>query len=460
MELQGKKVAVVGLGVNNADLPAYLLKHGAEVTICDANETLPQDNPALTYQLGKDYLADLSRFDIIFRTPGIPYLTRELQAARQTGVILSSQTDLFLRTFPGKVIGVTGTKGKGTTSSLIYSILAKAKEQGEIEGSVYLAGNIGASPLQFLDTASPSDWTVLELSSFQLQGLEVSPHVAVILNVTIDHLDHHRDEAEYISAKKHIVRYQKPSDVAIMCLDSLTSVLFADETPAQTYFFSRQKSVDQGTFVKTIEGDHQIVLRLSGGEAAICGVSDVQLVGAYNLENVTAAITAAALAGASVESIRSAVTTFTGLPHRLQFVAEIAGVRYYDDSYATVPDATIAAIQSFDQPIVLIVGGSSKNADFTELVEAIAKSTVKTVICIGTEGEKIKQLLEEIGVAVDIQSGQRTMHEIVTVASASAQPGGVVLLSPAAASFGMFRNYGERGDLFQQEVKLLSERQP
>ncbi len=459
ISFQGKKVAILGLGVNNAELPDFLLEQGAVVTVCDRNSDLPQTDSRLDYRLGPDYLKSLTDFDIIFRTPGLPYLLREIQEARAVGTIITSQTKYFLERCPGTVIGVTGTKGKGTTASLIELILQQAQERGELAGDVYLAGNIGVSPLTFLPRLTEKDWVVLELSSFQLQDLTTSPDIAVVLTITPDHLDYHRDEAEYIAAKKSIVRYQTPGDFAVLNLDSLTSILFADETVAQTYFFSREKSVDQGCFVEHRLGTDQIILRMPEQEdQIICSIDAVQLVGAYNLENVTAAIAAAALAGASSESCRLGVSQFRGLPHRLQLVVEKNGIRYFDDSKATTPESTIEAILSFDQPITLIVGGSPKGADYQELIEVIRSSSVKHVITLGREGERISQLLAEQGIIS--QPGGITMVEIVQQAAALSEPGSVVLLSPAAASFDMFANAEDRGNQFQAAVRQLTSDSP
>ncbi len=455
-ELSGKKVALLGFGMENQAVFQYLQGQAAEITICDQREELEPVLPGVNYRLGPDYLASLTDFDLIFRTPAIPYLTKVIQAARQAGVAVTSQTKYFLEHCPSSTIGVTGTKGKGTTASLISSALMEAKKAGELPGSVYLAGNIGQPMISLLPALNQEDWVILELSSFQLQDLTTSPDIAVVLNVTIDHLDHHRDEAEYISAKKNIVRYQTAGDSLVVNLDSLTSLLFADETPAQTYFFSREKSVDQGCFIERLLGEDQIILRLPGrADQLICMVRELQLVGAYNLENVTAALTAAALAGASQSTLKKAVVGFTGLPHRLQFVAEKQGVRYFDDSKATTPDSTMAALLSFDQPITLIVGGSSKGADYTELVATITASTATAVICIGQEGKRLAGLLLDSGAGQDIIDGAQTMPEIVAQAAELSQPGSVVLLSPAAASFDMFANAEDRGNQFQEAVIKL-----
>jgi UDP-N-acetylmuramoylalanine--D-glutamate ligase len=456
MELRNKSVALLGYGVENKALLPYLQEQGAIITICDKNEELTDLPDGIATRLGESYLDSLTDFDIVFRSPGLPYLSKPIQAGRQAGVVVNSQTKLFLEECPAQIIGVTGTKGKGTTSSLIHAMLTAAAEKGKLPGKTYIAGNIGTPPVGLLGQLTAEDWVVLEMSSFQLQDVTISPTIAVVLNVTIDHLDHHRDEAEYISAKKNIARYQKPTDSLVVNLDSLTSTLFADESPAHTYFYSRQKSVDDGAFVERELGDDRIVLRLPGwGEQVVCQAKEVKLVGEYNLENVTAAITAAALAGADMESIREGATTFTGLAHRLQFVAEVDGVSYYDDSKATTPDSTAAAVLAFQQPLVLIVGGSSKGADFTELVQAIVGSSATTVICIGQEGKRIQEMLMDYQAPQEIIEGGQSMTEIVAQAQAAAQSGGVVLLSPAAASFDMFANAEDRGNQFQTAVKSL-----
>jgi UDP-N-acetylmuramoylalanine--D-glutamate ligase len=450
-----KKVALLGFGSENKAVFGYIASKGAEITICDQREALADLPEGVATRLGKEYLQHLTDFNIIVRSPGIPYLTREIQLARQAGAQITSQTKLFLEACPSQIIGVTGTKGKSTTTALIANILQQLKTAKEMPGNVYAAGNIGLPPVTLLERLTKDDWVVLELSSFQLQDVTTSPHIAVVLNVSIDHLDHHRDEAEYISAKKNIVRYQKPDDALVVHLDSLTSTMFADETPATAYFYSREKSVDHGAYVERALGDDHIVLRMPGqSEAVICKVDEVPLVGPYNLENVTAAITAAALAGAGVESIKNGVVGFAGLAHRLQLVAETAGVRYYDDSKSTTPDSTIAAILSFDQPVILIVGGSSKGADFTELVEQITSSQVRSVITLGPEGEQITRLLEEYDAPQTVVSGG-TMQETVLLAAALAEPGDVVLLSPAAASFHAFKSAEDRGDQFQAAVRAL-----
>lgn len=455
-DLNQQRVGLIGFGVENRALLNYLVEQGARVTVCDQSTEIADLPEGIEARLGDDYLNNLTDFSIIFRSPGVPFLTREIQAARQSGVIISSQTKLFFELSPAKIIGVTGTKGKGTTTSLIHAMLVKANQKGELEGQAYLAGNIGLPPIDLLAKLTPQDWVVLELSSFQLQDLTSSPHIAVVLTVGLDHLDHHRDEAEYISAKKNIARYQTPSDCLIYHEDSLTSSLFTNESPARIRSFSRNHPVDDGAFVDQSRQPNQLICRTPGrDDLTICSVSEIQLVGDFNQENVLAASLASLEAGVPNLTVREAIKEFKGLAHRLQFVATKNKVSYYDNSYSTTPESAIASIKSFDQPITLIVGGSSKGANFEELVEAIVSSSVANVICIGQEGEQIYELLTDQGAKAKLWQGGQTMDEIVTLASKVSGPGDVVLLSPAAASFDMFKNYADRGDQFCRSVLQL-----
>jgi UDP-N-acetylmuramoylalanine--D-glutamate ligase len=443
-DFTNKKVAILGYGVNNAELGPFLIRRGAKVTICDKNGSLPSPPFPTELRLGPNYLKNLTDFDVIFRTPGLPYLTPEIQSARQAGVIITNQTQLFLEECRAKTIGITGTKGKGTTASLIEACFQAAKNQGKFNNNVYVAGNIGASALSLLEKVTPNDWVILELSSFQLQDMTVSPHIAVVLNITSDHLDYHASVEEYQSAKVSIVQYQGEGDYALLYRDSEFVASLVYQTKAQIAYFSRLEPVEAGAFVEN--GD--IILRKPEfDDQIICQRSDIKLIGDYNLENVTAAVAAAAAAGLSVEAIRSGVIAFPGLHHRLEFIAEKGGVKFYDDSKATTPDATIAAIESFGHPITLIIGGSS--------IQSINDSMVEAVVYIGVEGDTINRLLEEKKVSVNRIAGGTTMKEIVQKTTEVTRPGGIVLLSPAAASFGLFKNAEDRGNQFQAAVKAI-----
>lgn len=473
MDLKYKKIAVLGLGVENIALVLYLKSINAvDVTLCDQKieEELGdflgmiKDTNYKT-SFGPNYLKNLNNFDIVFRSPGLAYLTPEIQAAKASGTEVTSQTKLFFDLCPCQIIGVTGTKGKGTTSTLISEILKRNDEILKIDRKVYLAGNIGQAPIEFVDKLSENDIVVLELSSFQLQDLEKSPHIAVLLNITSDHLDVHTTNTEYIEAKKNILVHQKKDDFAVINADYLTSFEFAARTRAQVYFFSRRKSVDQGSFVS----HGKIIYRENGIDTEIAEVTEVQLRGEHNLENICASVTAVKLVGADFRAISEAVKSFKGLDHRLELVAEKGSVKFYNDSFSTNPDTAIAAIKSFTEPIILIAGGSEKNADYKELGEAISQSNVKLVILIGATAARIKSEIRNSihltgsTISRHANSGQasenikiidsaKNIDEVMNIVKQEMLPGDVVLLSPASASFGWFKNYKDRGEQFKQKV--------
>lgn len=450
----GKRVGVIGAGVENAALVPWLVRQKAKVVVTDEKrkEDLESVNKLhdlpIEWRLGPHYLDHLSDFDVLIKTPGArPATRKKIDEAAGKGVEVTTQTNIFFEHCPAHTVGVTGTKGKGTTASLIYEMLKAAGFR------VFLGGNIGNPPVTFLDELTPSSWVVLELSSFQLEDLFQSPHIAVVLSITPDHLDIHPSFQEYLEAKKHLVRYQSPQDYAVLLADNVRTMEFAVETPGELHYVSREKAVEQGAYVV---GD-RVVLRERGKESIIAKANEVQLVGRHNLENIAAASVAAYLAGAPLSAIRKAARSFPGLPHRLQLVGEFGGVKYYNDSFGTTPATAIAAIQSFRNPITLIVGGSSKKADFRELGELIAKkSTVNHVILLGSaEAPKIRAAIES---HMDRQQEQPDFYPVMSMDAAVktavklAKPGEVVLLSPAAASFDLFSDYKDRGTQFTRAV--------
>jgi UDP-N-acetylmuramoylalanine--D-glutamate ligase len=464
-----KKVAVLGLGVEGIANLEYLHKNGVSAWVVDKRQKEELDHDLLTqaealgakFILGENYLENISQFDIIFRSPGIRRNTKELLEAELKGTVISSQTKLFFDLCPCPIIGVTGTKGKGTTSSLIYEML---KEAGK---DAYLGGNIGVPPLTFLEKLQTSSIVVLELSSFQLQDLGQSPadaktmagkpHIAVMLMVTSEHLDHHATQEEYVDAKRNIFRSQTPSDFAIVNRDYPASNESDIYTEAKLYYVSRERETDNACFVV----GNKIILRKNGQDTEIIKTSEVLLPGRHNLENVCAAIIAASLAGVGTTHIANVLKSFKGLEHRLELIDEVNGVRYYDDSFSTTPETAIAAIQAFTVPEIVILGGSTKHSNFSELGKVLASAkNVKAIIGIGEEWERIKSSLKtaELGLGKEtiLVEGATTMQQIVLAAATIAKPGDVVLLSPACASFDMFKNYKERGEQFKKEVKLLS----
>lgn len=443
-----KRVAILGLGMEGEDLCRFLLKKGAKVTVFDQKRASELRSAykkfkklGTKFKLGEDYLKNgLVGFDFIFRSPGLKRFLPQIIEAEEKGTIVSSATKLFFDLCPGKIIGVTGTKGKGTTATLIYKILKEAKKD------VFLAGNIGQPMLSLLPKLKSSSFVVLELSSFQLIDLEKSPHIAVVLFITSEHLDYHQDKDEYIQAKANIVRFQKKNDFVILNADNSTSSSFAALTPAKIFCFSRKKKV-RGAYVK---GEKIILL-----DKVVGKTENLKLRGKHNWENVCAAILAAFLAGAKLRAITRAVFSFTGLKHRLELVRSLKGVEYYNDSFSTTPETAIAAIRAFIVPIILIAGGSEKGSDYTQLGKEISRSSVKTLILIGEMAGRIRQACQKAKFKGEIIFKPKNMKEIVDLSFKETTPGDVVLLSPACASFDMFRNYKDRGEQFKNYVQAF-----
>ena len=433
MNFQNKKIAVIGEGIEGVSSASYLKKHGADVTVLDKKQ-------------GVNYLDGLGKYDLIVRSPGVKLTTIQNSINNKQKPIITSQTKLFFDLCPCPVIGVTGTKGKGTTSSLIYEML---KKQGH---DAYLGGNIGEPPLNFLDKLNPQSIVVLELSSFQLLDLEKSPHIAIMLMTTSEHLDYHNSTEEYVDAKRNILRFQNSTDFAIVNRDYPASNESDIHTKGRVFYVSTERDGYEGCFIK----DNAVFIKLDGKEEKIIDASEILLPGKHNLENVGAAVVTAILAGVSKENIVSVLKTFKGLEHRLELVATVNGVRYYDDSFSTTPETAIAAIESFKVPEILILGGSSKNSNFEELGQVISRAeNIRAIIGIGIEWERIKAQLIIHNSEFIIVEGADNMEKIVKAASKIALPGDVVLLTPACASFDMFKNYKDRGEQFKNEVFKL-----
>jgi len=449
MDFKDKKIAILGLGEENVALTNFILEKGAlDVTLLD--EKTEQEltgflsriqSQDIKTKFGENYLQNLSDFELVFRTPGIHYLHPEIQLAQKNGTEISSQTKLFFSLCPCPIVGVTGTKGKGTTSTLIYKIL---KAGGK---DVFLGGNIGNAPIEFLNELESDSLVVLELSSFQLQDLKQSPHIGVVLNISSDHLDVHKSNEEYIEAKTHIIAHQNKEDFACINADYLTSVELATQTEAQVYWFSRNKSIDQGVWVKDKE---EIIWQEDRLQEVIIKTKEIFIRGEHNWENVSAAILATKLLNIPNRIIAEEVRNFPGLEHRLEFVVEHRGVKYFNDSFSTNPDTAIAAIKSFTEPILLIAGGSEKHADYKELGKAIDQSNVKTVILIGETGPRIKSEIKNPN--IELISNCQNIDEVIKTAQTKAVTGDIVLLSPASASFDWFLNYKDRGKKFKDAI--------
>ena len=429
-DFKDKKVAVLGLGIEGRDAINFLLNRGAKITLFDKKEEQEIDFSGIEKEkieiiTGENYLSSgLAGFDYIIRSPGVYRYNSEIVDAEKAGVIVTSAIKIFFDECPGKIIGVTGTKGKGTTCSLIYEIL---KADGR---DVYLSGNIGKPYLELLPKLKNDSWIVMEMSSFQLIDMDISPHVAVALNITVDHLDWHKDKEEYINAKKNIVSHQNPNDFALINEEYETPKSFAEIAKGKVVFFSKDSLEEKFKEKLLLRGEH-------------------------NLENIAAAVTTANTIGVEEEKILETVRSFKGLEHRLETVKTIDGITFYNDSFATSSQPTIAAINSFNEPETLILGGSDKGLDFGELRDVIEKKeNVKNLILIGLIGGKIGEGIKGKNI---INLSHTTMTEIVKKAYEVTPREGVVILSPAAASFDMFKNYKDRGNQFKNAVHKLNE---
>lgn len=447
---KNKRIAILGFGLEGRDLAKFLMNRGAKITVFDQKEKEELNlegvnEEKIQFVCGKTYLSrGLLDFEYIFRSPGIYRFLPEIVKAEKRGVKVSSALKLFFDLCSGKIIGVTGTKGKGTTSTLIYKILKSSSK------NVYLAGNIGKPCLELIPRLNKSSWVVLEISSFQLIDLHESPHISVVLNITSDHLDWHKNRKEYVEAKTNIVKHQKKNDLAVLSSDYDSSKDFAKYTKGKVFYFSRRRKIN-GSFVE----DNKIKLLIGEEKYQIGNTKDLLLRGEHNWENITAAVCVSRLAGAKINAIKKVVFSFKGLEHRLELVGKIGGMSFYNDSFSTNPQPTIAAINSFDEPITLILGGSDKGLDYIEMAREIArKENVKRVVLIGQISSKIQNVLKKAKYRREILFlGKSNMKKIVRDSIKKTPKGGIILLSPATASFDMFEDYKDRGNQFKQAVK-------
>lgn len=438
------RVAIAGYGVEGEQNAKYWLDQGDEVVVLDEKEAPNKNIPSnLQTILGAGALDDLSSYDMVVRGAGVA--PRKLATAK----LVWSATNEFFAKCEAPIIGVTGTKGKGTTSSLIASILRAAGK------TVHLVGNIGIPALEVLPVIKPDDVVVYELSSFQLWDLKMSPHVAVVLMIEQDHQDVHVSMDEYVNAKSNIRRHQSLEDICIYHPTNEYSRRIATSSELPESGDERRQWLEQA-FRYAVADDGQVYA--DGGNFCIrgeiiCSVGDLRIVGPHNIENACAAISAALKFSYDFEAVSKGLSMFTGLPHRLRFVGEVGGVKYYDDSIATTPGSAIAALDSFDGDKVIILGGSDKGADYVTIVNK-CKEVGARVVAIGQTGEKITSLCREGGVKCVRELG--TMDRVVPIAARLANGRGVVILSPASASFDQYKSYADRGDRFVAAVENLS----
>lgn len=427
-----KKVAILGYGLEGQSAYKYFSDLGFDITVFDQRqpEFLPKGGKL---EVGHDVFDNLKGYDLVLRSPSI-----RPDSIKTDGEITSVTNEFFKHCPTKNIIGITGSKGKGTTSTLIYKMLQKASKR------VHLGGNIGVPALDLLPDIKPDDIVVLELSSFQLWDLKYSPHIAVVLMVEPEHLDVHAQTEEYLDAKSGIVAHQNKDDLVIYLPDNEYTKKIANKGIGQKITYSKAPGAH-------IENEWIVM-----ADQKICPINQVKLPGKHNLDNACAAITAVWQYSQDIKSMATVLKTFDGLEHRLKLIREVASVKYYDDSIATTPGSAIAAIKAFEEPKILILGGSDKGADFTELAQNVAKSGVRQVILIGQMRFKLEDALLKAGFEKTlILDEQQTMQAIVEHAAKTAKPGDVVVLSPACASFGMFKNYKDRGEQFIKAVKAL-----
>jgi UDP-N-acetylmuramoylalanine--D-glutamate ligase len=460
-DLQGKLVGILGFGQEGKAVLNYLVKNGITPALIDQKpwqDWLLEDQQIIkdhnvNFIFGPDAFMELKGFDVIFRSPGVKMSDIITKVSQNT--IITSQTKWFFEQCPAKIIGITGTKGKGTTSSLIYELLSEHFKQTEQNKKVFLTGNIGKiQALEILDELEKNDIVVCELSSFQLQDLHKSPHIGVVLMTTSEHLDYHLDAAEYVEAKSSIVKFQTEVDFAVINKDFLASVEIGEQSKGKKTYFSRRTELNEGCYVK----DGQIWFKEFNQQAEnIIDTNQVFIKGKHNLENICAAICVGKILHLPSSLIKQCVQKFKGLEHRLEFAGIKSDIKFYNDSFSTTPETAIAAIESFTEPEIIILGGSEKKSNFADLGKTIINSpNIKVVIVIGVVADKIKKAILNAGnFKGDILEGAQDMEQIFDQVKKVASRGDVVLLSPACASFGMFKNYKDRGAQFILQVNKL-----
>ena len=454
--IKGKKVAFIGAGVSHKRCIEQFVELGAQVTLCDQKKSL-EDFGAYAHtlrrlhvrlSLGEHYTDGFAGQDIIMRTPGYEYYKPELQAALQAGTKVTSEVELFFELCPCEIVAVTGSDGKTTTTTLISKMFEAAGRK------VFLGGNIGAALLPQLADVTPEAVAVVELSSFQLISMRVSPKVAVVTNVTPNHLDHHKDMQEYIDAKRNILLWQVPPCRAVLGFENDISRGMQSDCKGEQVWFTRLHETDKGAFLR--ESDDTLCYAENGVVTPILPRAEVKLRGLHNVENLLAAI-AAVWGRVPVEAMRQVGSTFTGVEHRIEPVRTLDGVTYYNDSIASSPTRTIAGLRSFNQKIILIAGGYDKKIPYEPLAPEIL-AHVKTLVLMGATGPRIEAAVR--GCAGFDESALTILHadsmqHAVELARGAARPGDVVSLSPASASFDLYPNFEVRGRDYKNIVNSL-----
>ena len=455
-KIKGKEIAVMGMGISNTPLIRYLMDLDVNITVFDKKNEDELDKSlveeyelqGVRFSLGDNYLDNLHGFDLIFRTPGMRPDIPALQKEIDRGAVLTSEIEMLIELCPSKVIGVTGSDGKTTTTTLIYKMLCEAGYH------CYLGGNIGTPLFAEIDKMLPEDIIVLELSSFQLMTLRKSPGISIVTNVSPNHLDIHKSYEEYIAAKKNIFAYQSSSDIVVLNYDNDITREFAEQAKGEVRFFSIRSNLDSGVILENDE----IKIANAGEKTPVIRTDEILLLGMHNVENACTAI-AAVKDMVSIENIRNVLKTFKGVPHRNEFVREVQGVKWYNDSIGSSPTRTIAGLASFKDEVILIAGGYDKHLDYTNMGKYIVDH-VKVLVLLGQTKEKIKEATMQELKSRELRSLPiyecNTLEEAVLKAYQSASSGDTVFFSPASASFDMFKNFEERGNKFKEIVNNLN----
>lgn len=459
-KIKSKKVAVIGMGISNIPAVKYLTNLGASIVVHDKNENLKEkfndlEKLGVKFILGKDYLKNLNNYDYIIRSPGIKPFLPEIEDAVKHNVILTSEIELLLQLVPCKVIGVTGTEGKTTTTTIISKALETAGYK------VWLGGNIGIPLFAKVNEIKKDDIVVVELSSFQLMTMKTSPNISIITNIYPDHLNYHRNLDEYIDAKANIFMHQKKGDILVLNADNDKTQRFIDNVEDNYIenvirYFSVTHSVENGTYIK----DGYVVTNINGKEEKVVKISDIKLIGIHNIANICAAVSAI-IDICGIKAMNEVSSTFTGVEHRLEMFKVLNGVKWYNDSIGTSPASTMAGLNSFEEKIIHIAGGSDKNIPYDEVGRCILKK-VKTLLLVGDTAEKIKSAVISEAQKQGLKENEycdihvfENLKDCVDYAYKISKPGDNVVMSPASASFDKYKNFEERGNYFKELVNKL-----
>ena len=454
----GKQVAIIGMGVSNIPLLDYFYEKGSKVTVFDNRNIDEIDKNVIgkieqynfKYYFGEDNLKHLKGFDIIFRSPSAMPFIKEFEEEVNRGAILTSEIEMVLKLTPCRVIGITVTEGKTTTTSIIYEIMKNAGY------NCFLGGNIGRPIFTKIKDMSKDDFVILEMSSFQLMDMDVSPDVSLVTNIYPDHLNIHRSYEEYQEAKKNIFKYQNENGIVVLNYDNDITRSFEKDVNGKVIFFSSKEKLQDGYIYDDADGN--IKYCEDGIRRHLVHKSQIKLRGIHNYENICSALAVTA-SFVDIDNAIKTIKEFNGVEHRLEFVKEIDNVKYYNDSIGTSPASTIAGLNAFDENIILLAGGSDKGLDYEEVGNAIAKKVTTLILC-GPTSEKIekatKDALLKLNLGKNIEICKvSNLEEAVNLAKEKSKPGDVVLLSPASASFDAFKNFAHRGEKFKEFVNKI-----